>query len=607
MDPSHDEINPEWWAGAFDAADLTEFDPPPRLSLEFNRLLQAPDIGGLQHDVLKVLAAVTSSMLRPDDWLHPFSPMMEIGNRRSVLPSDITDEQLALLARLAPLIQQPALKARVADVAWFYGDRSNVALLDIAIDAYRSAPLTEAVWFADGEDAWKRAFELVKRRGPDGQNRMDEMTEALKAQVFAASIADRFLVADWAGLLRHNTRRDLATAKFIAEHLVTLAADQEADPRLSRHLEREAAAWFGSSESAALNGCIERAARTYIAEADSRVAADQTAGALVEGLFLEKAIGIFKTLPRGYREEHGIEDLVADLRKRLISSREAALEAMMHIESDPVDLTDAVAYARSQVSGKSSPWEALAMFATLVKPMDAESTRESAERLVAGSISHIFGSSTYSRDGRKVAESQASSCEEGDPAVWAEMIRTVSSHAHLVATGLVLPAQQVLTFEHMYSRGFLVRVCHESPVVPQGHVGLWAAGLTLGLSSDYGPAVALLVPQLEHAVRIMLKDRGAHTLLVDGKGVENEKGLTALLDMPEAVEILGAGMVMELKALLVEHGAANLRNDIAHGLLDDAAAWSYDAVYAWWFCLRLVIWPLWEMRKPASDTGDGEA
>ena len=32
----------------------------------------------------------------------------------------------------------------------------------------------------------------------------------------------------------------------------------------------------------------------------------------------------------------------------------------------------------------------------------------------------------------------------------------------------------------------------------------------------------------------------------------------------------------------------NLRNDIAHGLFDDTAAWSYDAIYAWWFCLRLV-------------------
>lgn len=70
-----------------------------------------------------------------------------------------------------------------------------------------------------------------------------------------------------------------------------------------------------------------------------------------------------------------------------------------------------------------------------------------------------------------------------------------------------------------------------------------------------------------------------------------------MLDIPEAAEAFGAGIVMELKALLVDQGAANLRHDIAHGLLDDAAGWSYDALYMWWFCLRLVVRPLWDMTK----------
>ena len=105
-----------------------------------------------------------------------------------------------------------------------------------------------------------------------------------------------------------------------------------------------------------------------------------------------------------------------------------------------------------------------------------------------------------------------------------------------------------------------------------------------------------------------MKSRSVHTLFVDDHGVETEKSLSALLEVPEAAEALGSGIVMELKALLVQQGAANLRNDIAHGLLDDAAAWSYDAVYMWWFCLRLVVWPLWDMTTPAheADTEDDD-
>lgn len=71
-------------------------------------------------------------------------------------------------------------------------------------------------------------------------------------------------------------------------------------------------------------------------------------------------------------------------------------------------------------------------------------------------------------------------------------------------------------------------------MVPEGHAQLWGAGLAFGLSGDYGPAVAILVPQLEHLVRIMLKSRSVHTLFVDDHGVETEKSLSALLEVPEA-------------------------------------------------------------------------
>ncbi|WP_439248174.1 DUF4209 domain-containing protein [Micrococcus luteus] len=72
-------------------------------------------------------------------------------------------------------------------------------------------------------------------------------------------------------------------------------------------------------------------------------------------------------------------------------------------------------------------------------------------------------------------------------------------------------------------------------------------------------------------------------------------------------DIFGAGIVMEMKAMLIVQGGLNLRNDIAHGLLDDNSAWSYSALYMWWFCLRLVTWPVIEMisraRTQSAESG----
>lgn len=142
-------------------------------------------------------------------------------------------------------------------------------------------------------------------------------------------------------------------------------------------------------------------------------------GVLVEGHFVEKAIVVLQTIPRSYRLKNGLVELLDELRVRLRESRESSME-MMRIESDPIDLTDAVSYARMQVSGHADRFDALAAFALLTPPMDASSTRENAAKMLKGSISHIFASSTFSSDFRKVAASPGAShrgrrrCRTGD-------------------------------------------------------------------------------------------------------------------------------------------------------------------------------------------------
>ena len=609
MDPKSDAIDPSWWEDVLMAASLTDpYDPPGLLSTHFERAAADPAVTGFQKSVLQVLAMATSAMLNADDWLEPFTPTMQFDGKRTVVPSDLDADQVALLTRIAPLVERASLRARVADVAWVYGDRSDVEMLDRAIDAYRAAPLTDDVWFSIGKDAWVRAFALVGRRGADGQARVQEMSGGLKAQVLAGQAADNFRTVGFAETLRHHGRVDPTGRSEVCDALFALAAQTAiVNSRLSRHLEREAVAWLGGSDAAAANAATDRIARTYIAEADTRIKTDANAGALVEGHFLEKAIAVLRTIPRSYRLANGLDELIDDLRTRLHESRESSMEQMLRIQSDPVDLTDAVSYARSHVSGHADKFDALASFATLAPPMDEASTRDNAAKMLEGTISHIFGSSSFSSDFRKVAASPGSSGQADENAIWAEMVRTVFFHSQLLGKGVIQPAQEVLTTEHGFSRQYMVSLCLESPTVPEGHEMLWGNGLAFGLAGNYGAAVSVLVPQLEQAVRVMLRRHNVYTLLVDEHGVESEKSLNGLLDMTETEGIFGAGMVMEVKAMLVVQGGPNLRNDIAHGLLTDDSAWSYSALYMWWFCLRLVAYPVIEMMDRARNQDSANA
>lgn len=605
---AHPDIDPAWWAPAFAEAGeegTDRWEPVEIVSREIQQLAEGAPDGTPHREVLTALAIVSSAMLQPEDWDEPFKPFMVMGGRRSALPEDLSPEQLSLLAACLPHIAQPCLRARVADVLWL-NDRSNSSLLGAAVDAYMAVPLVPEAWIRRGADSWRRAVELVRRRGASESVRQQQISGILRTSVLATTAADGFMLIGLADLLRVVGGTDKAERRLIADHIAAVAADARTtgNLRLARHLERAGAQWFRSvGDIQAADAAVHRVSQLYESEADAR-AAGEDASAMAEGIFIEKAISTLMTLPRKYRVANGLDQHLGSLRARLADVREATLESMHSFKSDPIDLTDAVADTRKRLSGLDR-FDALVNFATIWPLADPERERATAEELAEGSLAHLFGGATYSADGRKVAVSDGGL---SDPAarIEADMTRNWGMKLGIVATAFLVPGLEVISYEHRYDLGYLQRLCVDSPWVPEGHEGLWARGLQHGLAGDFPSAVSVLIPQVEQALRRALKSGGVHTLLVEpSTGVESEKSLPALLALPEAIEILGPHLQFELSMLLVRQGGVNLRHDVAHGLLDDPASWGAGAVYGWWLCLLLVVVPLANAMSAAA-AGDGD-
>ena len=124
----------------------------------------------------------------------------------------------------------------------------------------------------------------------------------------------------------------------------------------------------------------------------------------------------------------------------------------------------------------------------------------------------------------------------------------------------------------------LARRC---PFVSIGREVQISRGLLAGSQVDVSTAIQLLIPQLEHLVRMRLKAEGPSTQTISGDGVQTENSLGSLVQMPAALEVFGADRSFELQALFCDPMGMNLRNDVAHGLLDDDAAGSIHSLYAW--------------------------
>ena len=146
----------------------------------------------------------------------------------------------------------------------------------------------------------------------------------------------------------------------------------------------------------------------------------------------------------------------------------------------------------------------------------------------------------------------------------------------------------------------------EVPIVPKGRTGLFGKALFAGFDRDFITALHILIPQIEHLVRVHLKQAGAKTTNLDKDGIENENGMSALMELPEAERVFGKDLAFELKTLFCDAFGPNLRNELAHGLLDEDAFHSPYAIYAWWLGLRLIFNTWWNSihQDSSKDIND---
>lgn len=112
----------------------------------------------------------------------------------------------------------------------------------------------------------------------------------------------------------------------------------------------------------------------------------------------------------------------------------------------------------------------------------------------------------------------------------------------------------------------------------------------------------LLIPRVENSLRDLLSASGVIVTSMNDQGVEELLSLDRVLAHARMTEVLGASTVFDLRGLLVERTATNLRNRTAHGLSDYVQFMTTQAIYLWWMTLRLCMMPV---LHRGSAEGDG--
>jgi len=556
--------------------------------------------------VLWLLADACSMMLNPDSANEPFKPFMVMKGKRSSLPEDFQQSDVELFSLIAEEVDDVWLQARLADLVWLLASPRSPKHALLAIDAYRRIPLDTETWVRGGREGWERAISLTQMLRAGAGERLKEIEAAITSAFEVAKSKDGFLALWLADLLAAN---HLARGKGndIAKRLELLARqfDVEGDLHRAREFFAASAKWFQQVGDAAKTAeMIVFVAEGWVKEAVARISSDQPSH-MVAASFYENAIQTYRSIPRSERVVHRVDERISELHKSLKEAGERSLDEMGVISSPSMDITQLVENARNAVRGKSSI-DALAAFANIYPGARASKMREFSERMLREHPLQALISATHmSRDGRVIAKRPGlglgdAESDDTQAAIWAEMVKHYGMELGLVVQGDIWPALEVLALEHRLRESDFVAMASHSPIVPKGRERLFGKALFAGYEKDFVSALHLLVPQIEHMVRWHLRAVGIKTTNLDKDGIENENGLSALMELPEVTQIFGEDLSFELKALFCDAFGPNLRNELAHGLLDDEACHSTYAIYAWWLGLKLVFNTFWNAKRKAD-------
>lgn len=496
---------------------------------------------------------------------------------------ELTEEVLGFLDEIAGEISDAELQARVADILW--SRKRKYQMAQLAVDAY----LTSAIELEHPED-WTYCYERIERalrlackikyQPEKVVTHIEEVLERYNGE------DPLWLSAKLMQLLQEHKLGNPTQYANIAEKAATLAESKEDWDRARCYWEIKAKWHQLEKDEEKQRAASLKAAETYVKEAEyafNQSSPSYPGASVASGLMgqaMEALRGIKGTKKRAEEVHHFLLQYQQESKKELVS-----------IYSDSVEFTQEIEKSIAWVKGKDLP-DALFSLALLFQPPKISQLRELVQKIDRDYVAfHLFSKSIINERGKIVARKPISDLdydlETAESATQFEMYQTAILHQKIYAEVCIEPARNQIILEHSVRVNDLVTLVKNSPFVPPDREFMFAKGLYAGLTGDFITSTHILIPQIENSMRYVLGKHGVITSGFDDHGIQKEHNLNSTLYRPEIAGLFDEDTLFDLKGLLVEHSGSNLRNRMAHGLINDQGFLSPIMSYLWWITLRL--------------------
>ena len=534
--------------------------------------------------VFEILAFVTGAAIKPELNDEFFGEVF----------SNLAEEYLNFLTEIAPEISDPELQARVADILWV--KNGNYQMAQLAVEAYLESAkqLEDPQKWTRCVDRIERSLRLARKINYQPEIVIEYIDEVLNRyqgeDPLWLSIKLHELLQDEKNINLLRKKQLLNTAKYAA-----LAEKGAIFQESSKEWDKARNYWKIKAEWYRIEKNVEKAytarmlaAETYIKEAEDSLTKHPTPY-FKASRDLQKAFEAFERLKsQGIEEERAaINTRLEEIHKRLLEYQQKSYNELITISSE-FNISEEVELARSQVRGKEFP-EALLSLAFLATPPKVLDLQQIVE---GNGLSRLFSKEKINEMGKVVARQNSNNLEE---TIRFKMYDEAAKYQKIYAQAFIEQARYQIFSEHIIQKSEenkiketdLLPLVLNNPFVPPGREYLFAKGLYAGLIGDFITSTHILIPQIENSIRYILWQKQSVITSKLEKGIQHEYDLNKMLYLPEISSIFDDNTIFDLRGLLVEDVGSNLRNRMAHGLINDHEFSSPIFSYLWWVTLRL--------------------
>jgi hypothetical protein len=547
--------------------------------------------------VYRLLYHLCSIMLHVSDSANVWGPFGSGPNGRTAIPEDFRGEQTATFAAIVPRIVNPGLRARIADIAWS-NNRRDGASAAAAIEAY-----CESVeGLLSGQ--WKTRYDRNPTAAalPFVQRALQIANATTKRTKRPARLLTMFESI-------YNATRDppdIATFTSLAD--LALAFGLRQPNAVAPELEAAAGAISIGTYPMAVKRAWDLAARLYnnLGDKDARRrcligAVEQTLAMRndVKGSAGAEASWVMDALQQ-LRHIDGMEDRERELEIELRRLQKASLKQMGSFEFD-LKIGDTPQKVAEHFAALSLS-DSLKQFALLDHSRDPAKLRAEALEVAKASPLMAMMPWVHVDDEGRTTSRSAGAPFDGEPdETWFRRMIGESERIRRarIVSAAIDPARVAIHARFGIAERHFNAIVGLSGFVPDEQKPILALGFVRFFQGDFMSATHLLIPQLEAALRHLLKKNGHDPGKRRDDATEEDLSLSGLFlrFRPDLDKILTPALASEIDLLFNARPGPALRHELAHGQISAGACFHPDVYYANWLIYRLaclLILPGWD-------------